>query len=519
VSVIVGDCVEVMAGMEPESVDAIVTDPPYGLEFMGKEWDRLLRSADRPGVDERFRGRTQIEAYRGGQPAQEWHERWANAALRVAKPGAYLLAFGGTRTFHRLACAIENAGWIIRDTLVWAYAQGFPKSRASLKPAWEPILLARKPGPLRALAIDECRIGTDAIEAHGGGHMGQRIYGNGQGVPPIERGANAHAGRWPANVILTDPIFDGGWEGVVGGGESRDWGVPPDFEYNTPDTGNPRIYGNGSGVPKMRRREGGYGDTGTYSRFFALPRLTDDEPLGDGLPPDAPRFYVVAKASRSDREPLVAGELENPYCDCETVKLGAWESEVPRQPVRTASTLPGRATSEALWTADNGSATSSNGSGTSEPSHPDTRSTTSTATSRTTASATSSSSIASPTSDSTPDASSSTASGGSDAQSAGSSDRSTPSGGTSHPKAGRSTDAAAPAISAASSRQSACERCGRPRHDDPIAFGNRVCRNCGHGQFDGRRDGPCCDSPDYAPGQVGRGGGARRGARLNAHPT
>ncbi len=97
--VVEGDCLDVMRGMDAESVDAIVTDPPYGLGFMGKEWDHGV-----PG-------------------APFWR-----AALRVAKPGAHLLAFGGTRTFHRLTCAIEDAGWEIRDCIMWVYGSGFPKS-------------------------------------------------------------------------------------------------------------------------------------------------------------------------------------------------------------------------------------------------------------------------------------------------------------------------------------------------------------------------------------------------------
>jgi DNA methylase len=112
-----------MAELEPDSIDAIVTDPPYGLEFMGKEWDHGV-----PGVP-------------------FWTE-----ALRVAKPGAHLLAFGGTRTFHRLACAIEDAGWEIRDSIAWAFGSGFPKSKnlpggfgTALKPAHERIVLAQKP--------------------------------------------------------------------------------------------------------------------------------------------------------------------------------------------------------------------------------------------------------------------------------------------------------------------------------------------------------------------------------------
>jgi DNA modification methylase len=94
-----GDCRDIMRTLPDNSVDAIVSDPPYGLAFMGKEWDHGV-----PGV-----------------------EFWTEA-LRVAKPGAHLVAFGGTRTFHRLAVAIEDAGWEVRDCLSWLYGSGFPKS-------------------------------------------------------------------------------------------------------------------------------------------------------------------------------------------------------------------------------------------------------------------------------------------------------------------------------------------------------------------------------------------------------
>lgn len=95
-----GDCLDVLASMEPESVDAIVCDPPYGLGFMGKRWDALP-----PGVD------------------------WARLCLRVLKPGGHLVAFGGTRTVHRLATAIEDGGFEIRDMVSWIYYSGFPKSK------------------------------------------------------------------------------------------------------------------------------------------------------------------------------------------------------------------------------------------------------------------------------------------------------------------------------------------------------------------------------------------------------
>jgi len=98
-TVICGDCLEEIKKMEKNSVDSIVTDPPYGLGFMGKKWDV-------------------------GVPAKEVFEE----CLRVLKPGGYLLAFGGTRTYHRLACAVEDAGFEIRDMIEWMYGSGFPKS-------------------------------------------------------------------------------------------------------------------------------------------------------------------------------------------------------------------------------------------------------------------------------------------------------------------------------------------------------------------------------------------------------
>jgi DNA modification methylase len=98
-TVLHGDCIAVMRGMAADSVDAIVTDPPYGLGFMGKAWDDLP-----PG------------------------EEWARECLRVLKPGGHMLAFGGTRTWHRLAVAVEDAGFEIRDSIAWLYGSGFPKS-------------------------------------------------------------------------------------------------------------------------------------------------------------------------------------------------------------------------------------------------------------------------------------------------------------------------------------------------------------------------------------------------------
>src|SRR5436309_3337741 len=97
--VIQGECIEEMAKLKDDCIDAIVTDPPYGLGFMGKKWDDL-------------------------PPGKEWAEQ----CFRILKPGGHLLAFGGSRTYHRLACAIEDADFEIRDCIMWLYGSGFPKS-------------------------------------------------------------------------------------------------------------------------------------------------------------------------------------------------------------------------------------------------------------------------------------------------------------------------------------------------------------------------------------------------------
>jgi len=192
VELMLGDCRERMATLELESVDSIVTDPPYGLSFMGKGWDH-------------------------GVPGSEF---WTEA-LRVAKPGAHLLAFGGTRMFHRLAVAIEDAGWEIRDCVMWVYGSGFPKSHnlsgewqgwgTALKPAWEPVIVARKPlvGTVAAnvlahgtgaLNIDGCRVPGEPWKAHSATGLGSVKFFT-EGETPVIDKVPHDAGRWPANVI------------------------------------------------------------------------------------------------------------------------------------------------------------------------------------------------------------------------------------------------------------------------------------------------------------------------------
>lgn len=185
-----GDCREVLRAMAADSIDAVVTDPPYGLSFMGKAWDQSV-----PGPD-------------------YWRE-----VIRVMKPGAHLLAFGGTRTYHRLVCAIEDAGFEIRDQIAWVYSTGFPKSPtldgawqgwgAALKPAFEPIVLARKPlaGTVAAnvlahgtgaMNIDGCRIAGEKPATTRGASGSNGRYGSIKARGRIEDDGK---GRWPPNLI------------------------------------------------------------------------------------------------------------------------------------------------------------------------------------------------------------------------------------------------------------------------------------------------------------------------------
>ncbi len=147
-----GDCVDVLAGLPDNSIDAIVCDPPYGLEFMGKAWDRLDGGGsvvDDPAEVGGFQDGAGGNPYSrirygdgagatGAREMQAWHERWAAAAFRVLKPGGYLLAFSGTRTYHRLASAIEDAGYEIRDMIDWLYGCLTADAEVLTEHGWKP---------------------------------------------------------------------------------------------------------------------------------------------------------------------------------------------------------------------------------------------------------------------------------------------------------------------------------------------------------------------------------------------
>ena len=178
------DALMLLAKLPDACVDAIVTDPPYGIAFGNENWD---------GKDIHQAVSAQGERLSPSEAFERWTRIWATEARRVLKPGGYMVALGAPRTFHRLTAGVEDAGFEIRDVLMWVYAQGLPKSRrlpgglgTSLKPAYEPILLARSPFTgTTARNLDEWGTGALNIDA-------ARITGS-----------DSPAGFWPANLALS----------------------------------------------------------------------------------------------------------------------------------------------------------------------------------------------------------------------------------------------------------------------------------------------------------------------------
>ncbi|NYH49393.1 DNA methyltransferase [Xanthomonas arboricola] len=285
----VDDCLSILPTLAANSVDAIVTNPPYGLAFMGKHWDY-----DMPSV-----------------------EIWAEC-LRVLKPGGHLLAFAGTGTQHRMAVRIEDAGFEIRDMIAWVYGSGFPKSHngawggTALKPALEPITMARKPliGTVTAnheahgvggLQIDACRIAT--TEKLGGGDQSPEAKSVSEGWDrpwmrdPDAKAAHAqrvtpnvaHAeslGRWPANLI-----HDGSPEVLAAFPNAP--GQMADASTNSQERKTQNAYGamrRGRADERSADSENG-GAVGLHMRPGAR-RLDSGS---------ASRFFYCAKASRADR--------------------------------------------------------------------------------------------------------------------------------------------------------------------------------------------------------------------------
>lgn len=335
-TVYVGDCREVLAQLDPDQFHAVVTDPPYELtsEAATRRSSFPGRHAGGSGENRGFMGHKWDGTGVAFDPVT-----WENV-LRAAKPGAHLLAFGGTRTWHRMACAIEDAGWSIRETLGWIYGSGFTKSHniskaidkihgvdrevvgpgsaalsqgqfnaretgaggygygaeydvtapatedakrwddwgTSLKPAFEPIVMARKPfngstaqntleHGCGGLNIGACRVGTELRVNGTIGRCGSDGCRFKAGESATE---SVVSGRWPANII-----HDGSDEVLAVFPDSKS---QRSVVTSTPDS----VYGAVTGLPSHTGVYG-YDDSGSAARYFYTAKAdSSDRPHSKG---------------------------------------------------------------------------------------------------------------------------------------------------------------------------------------------------------------------------------------------
>lgn len=300
-----GDNLEIMRRFETSSIDAIVTDPPYGWRFMGKAWDgddieKMAKSSQGQQLDRQELGWKPREkrAHAAGKydlsisankSFEIWTTQWAKEAFRVLKPGAHMLVFCGPRTYHRMASGVEDAGFEIRDQLQWLFGSGFPKSHnlkdewqgwgSALKPANEPIVLARKPLQESTLAKNVLKFGTGALNIDGtriAGKLWKSHVGDGlaknkfftDGERTVYEKHPHTQGRWPANIILDEEA-----------GKMLDEQVSKTM--NMPSAGNKKsklanpessMFGiSGEGNPDY------YKDSGGASRFFYCAKVSKSE--------------------------------------------------------------------------------------------------------------------------------------------------------------------------------------------------------------------------------------------------
>jgi site-specific DNA-methyltransferase (adenine-specific) len=263
---LLGDCLDQLKNIKDNTIDSIVTDPPYGLSFMGKKWDYDVPSTD------------------------IWEE-----CIRVLKPGGHLLSFAGSRTYHRMAVRIEDAGFEIRDQIMWVYGSGFPKSHnighkvedmqgwgTALKPAHEPIVMARKPlvGTVAdnvlewgtgGINIDGCRVPSADndkydIRTYDTYHKTFSSYAEANEEQTFSVNEKNELGRFPANIILDEEagrILDE----QSGNKKSIKRGTKYNKEYDTSNSIT------GFTPPTTAYSDNNtYGDEGGASRFFYCPK-------------------------------------------------------------------------------------------------------------------------------------------------------------------------------------------------------------------------------------------------------
>jgi DNA modification methylase len=325
-----GDCLEVLRTLPDESVHAVVTDPPYGIRFMGQAWDGadietvVARGRETNPMPDGVGGprggyrSAAAEAGRYNQSGaanrafQAWCESWAAECLRVLKPGGHLLASGSPRTAHRLSAGIEDAGFEIRDSIAWLYGSGFPKSLdigkvlaewkgwgTALKPGFEPITVARKPFPgtvadnvsehgTGAMNIGGTRIAhanaadlaeSEAKNRHatfGSGPRGNKVYNADNRARGDGGDYSGAAGRWPTNVALDQVQADE---------LDRQSGMQTDGVAVNRNRGDERPM-NVAGAPRKvgEKIDVGYGGKGGASRFFYVAKAPASErPEVDGV--------------------------------------------------------------------------------------------------------------------------------------------------------------------------------------------------------------------------------------------
>lgn len=322
---------EKLAELADASVDAIVTDPPYHLTT-GKKGGSGMASLNENSPAGRSRIGTGFMGMKwdGGDVAMR-PETWA-LLLRVAKPGAHLLAFSGSRTFHRLWCAVEDAGWEIRDTLMWLHGEGFPKSSnqdgewkgwgTALKPAFEPILLARKPligtvaenlraHRVGAMNIGACRIPVSDADARDVGRSITRNVRDGESGRGMNKGDSERVpavvrpeGRWPANVL-----HDGSEE-VVGAFPSEAGAAAPVMRRGSDK------FRQTYGAFKGNEDEAGstfHGDSGSAARFFWCPKASrrDRNDGLEGMPKKAVNWSSGDQSPGTFQSENTEREMEN----------------------------------------------------------------------------------------------------------------------------------------------------------------------------------------------------------------
>jgi DNA modification methylase len=355
VTLLAGDCLEILAALPESSVDSVVTDPPYHLTSIVKRFGKDGSAPAQFGTDGAYARAS------SGFMGKQWDggdiafrvELWAQV-LRVLRPGGHLVAFSGTRTYHRMACAIEDAGFEIRDQIGWAYGSGFPKSHdvskgidkaagverevvgsklglpgysnaatepnnvygdgfgnaagskvsditapatdaakqwqgwgTALKPAWEPICLARKPligtvaanvleHGVGALNIDGCRVETDEVKPKDAIRAAYSDFGTfeerGGSARSSGSGANHNLGRWPANLI-----HDGSEDVIAAFPMSG----PP---CGSAKKGDSQGWIAGSPAAQAGSNAAYVGDTGSAARFFYTAKADAEDRLGSKHP-------------------------------------------------------------------------------------------------------------------------------------------------------------------------------------------------------------------------------------------